>query len=110
MASTASALASNQPAHQDSAPVDDLDRLLDFDDAELNQGNAGERNNARREPESTETGLGIDEEIKVRKPRAPIAKLDEDRLLSAKGIPRLRRITKDHLKFRGKGHEVCSLV
>lgn len=51
-------------------------------------------------------GLGIDEEVKVRKPRAKQAKLDEPRLLSAKGIPELRKITKTKLKFRGKGHEV----
>ena len=51
-------------------------------------------------------GLGIDEEVRVRKPRAPVAKLDEGRLLSAKGIPTLRRITKERLRFKGKGHEV----
>lgn len=50
--------------------------------------------------------LGIDEQIKVRKPRAPTAKLDEERLLSEKGIPRLRRITKERLRLKGKGHEV----
>lgn len=50
-------------------------------------------------------GLGIDEEVKVRKPRAPVAKLDEGRLLSTKGIPKLRRISKERLRFRGKGHE-----
>ena len=33
-----------------------------------------------------------------------------DRLLSANGIPKLRRITKDRLKFKGKGHEVLSVT
>lgn len=56
------------------------------------------------------TGLGIDEEVKQRKPRVPRAKLDHERLCSEKGIPRLRRITKDRLKFKGKGHEVSDVL
>ena len=32
------------------------------------------------------------------------------RLLSANGIPKLRRITKDRLKFKGKGHEVLETL
>ena len=32
--------------------------------------------------------------------------IDGRRLLSAAGIPKLRRISKDRLKFKGKGHEV----
>lgn len=31
------------------------------------------------------------------------------RLLSAQGIPKLRRITKERLKFRGKGHEFSDM-
>ncbi|KAH7312082.1 replication fork protection component Swi3-domain-containing protein [Rhexocercosporidium sp. MPI-PUGE-AT-0058] len=51
-------------------------------------------------------GLGIDEEVEVtRKPRAPRVKLDENRLLSANGIPKLRNRAKHHLKLKGKGHE-----
>ncbi|KAF2097938.1 Swi3-domain-containing protein [Rhizodiscina lignyota] len=50
-------------------------------------------------------GLGIDEEITVTKRRAPVAKLDETRLLSDKGISKLRQTAKKNLKFRGKGHE-----
>lgn len=30
----------------------------------------------------------------------------ENRLLSPAGIPKLRRIAKDRLRFKGKGHEV----
>lgn len=53
------------------------------------------------------SGLGIDKEVEVtRKPRAPRVKLDEHRLLSAAGIPKLRKKAKNHLKFKGKGHEV----
>ncbi|EAT84515.1 chromosome segregation in meiosis protein 3 [Parastagonospora nodorum] len=50
-------------------------------------------------------GLGIDEEIIITKKRIPIPKLDDNRLLSDPGIPRLRRISKDRLRFKGKGHE-----
>ncbi|KXJ89368.1 replication fork protection component Swi3-domain-containing protein, partial [Microdochium bolleyi] len=49
--------------------------------------------------------LGLDEEVAVaKKARVPNVKLDETRLLSEKGIPRLRRKAGD-LKFKGKGHE-----
>lgn len=53
-------------------------------------------------------GLGIDEEIIITKKRIPIPKLDDNRLLSHPGIPRLRKISKDRLHFKGKGHAVCS--
>jgi replication fork protection complex subunit Csm3/Swi3 len=52
-------------------------------------------------------GLGIDEEIIITKKRVPIPKLDDNRLLSDPGVPRLRKISKDRLRFKGKGHEVC---
>jgi replication fork protection complex subunit Csm3/Swi3 len=52
------------------------------------------------------TGLGIEEEVAVaKKQRIPNVKLDENRLLSDKGIPKLRRKAGE-LKFKGKGHEV----
>jgi replication fork protection complex subunit Csm3/Swi3 len=51
-------------------------------------------------------GLGIDEEIIIIKKRIPIPKLDDNRLLSDPGIPRLRKISKERLRFKGKGHEV----
>jgi replication fork protection complex subunit Csm3/Swi3 len=51
-------------------------------------------------------GLGIDEEIIITKKRIPIPKLDDHRLLSDAGIPRLRKISKERLRFKGKGHEV----
>lgn len=57
-------------------------------------------------PAGNDAGLGIDEEIKIVKTRKPIPKLDEHRLLSDPGIPKLRRISKERLKFKGKGHEV----
>src|SRR5688572_14065150 len=53
-------------------------------------------------PSSTGDGLGIDEEIIVTKKRIPIPKLDDYRLLSDPGIPRLQRISKERLRFKGK--------
>lgn len=64
---------------------------------------------SRTKPSQKIDSLGIDEEVKVQKKRAPIPKLDEERLLSQAGIPRLRRITKERLRFKGKGHEVRRL-
>lgn len=67
--------------------------------------------NSRPQKQSEgDAGLGIDEEIKIVKKRQPIPKLDEDRLLSDPGIPKLRRISKDRLRFKGKGHEVMSCM
>lgn len=51
----------------------------------------------------------IDEEITIKKKRKPVAKLDADRLLSQQGIPKLRKITKSRLKFRGKGYEFSDI-
>ena len=54
--------------------------------------------------------LGLDEEVKITKKRKPIAKLDEARLLSRPGIPKLRALARSKaiaskLGLRGKGHE-----
>lgn len=57
---------------------------------------------------NADAGLGIDEEIVVTKKRIPIPKLDDVRLRSETGIPRLRKISKERLRFKGKGHEVGS--
>jgi len=54
--------------------------------------------------------LGIDEEIKVERKRQPVPKLDLERLISDRGIPRLQKISKERLKFKGKGHEVSKLL
>ncbi|KAF9697208.1 hypothetical protein EKO04_004910 [Ascochyta lentis] len=60
---------------------------------------------ANNHTSSTDAGLGIDEEIVVTKKRIPIPKLDDVRLRSEPGIPRLRKISKERLRFKGKGHE-----
>ncbi|KAF2084999.1 Swi3-domain-containing protein, partial [Saccharata proteae CBS 121410] len=54
--------------------------------------------------------LGIDEEITIAKKRQPIAKLDDNRLLSSAGIPKLRKISKERLRFKGKGHEFSDIA
>ncbi|KAK7714418.1 chromosome segregation in meiosis-related protein [Botryosphaeria dothidea] len=89
---------------------DDLDDLFNYDasmddvfnEADANRANDSRAESAKKQQTST---LGIDEEVTVAKKRQPIAKLDEARLLSAAGIPRLRRISKEKLRFKGKGHE-----
>lgn len=86
---------------------DPLQSDVQIDDVFRDTNNDGRITNTRNAADDDDRGLGIDEEVKVRKPRAKQAKLDETRLLSAKGIPTLRRITKEKIKFRGKGHEVC---
>ena len=111
-------------------PADDLDDLFDYDvgdvfrDVDTNIDiPARQKPLEKADGKENAAGLGIDEEIKVTKKRAPMPKLDENRsapwmsnqslecllehrLLSQAGIPKLRRITKERLKFKGKGHEV----
>ena len=94
------------------APSDDelddiLNSLTDGQDgtsAHNNQAQIERPNN--RDSDLAGTELGIDEEITVTKKRIPIPKLNEERLASDPGIPRLRRISKERLRFKGKGHEV----
>jgi replication fork protection complex subunit Csm3/Swi3 len=95
-----------------SAARDDIDDLLNYDDAvedflkdiPLGKENTQDNNNTSQEPTKD-----IDEEITIKKKRKPNPKLDENRLLSDVGIPRLRKITKTRLKFRGKGHEFSDI-
>ncbi|KAI9745086.1 MAG: chromosome segregation in meiosis- protein [Claussenomyces sp. TS43310] len=101
-----------QAASGPAAGGDDLDDLFDYDAGiddpfrpitpprAVTQKDSSTRNRA-----GAGAGLGIDEEVEVKKkPRVPRAKLDETRLLSYAGIPKLRNRAKD-LKFKGKGHE-----
>ena len=59
---------------------------------------------------NADAGLGIDEEIVITKRRIPAPKLDDQRLRSDAGIPRLQRISKERLRFKGKGHEVSRCI
>ncbi|CEI61220.1 hypothetical protein FVEN_g6054 [Fusarium venenatum] len=88
----------------DSDPANGLDNydVADLSDDPFASPPPEAFNKKRKEPDS---GLGIDEEVDVKKrARAPNVKLDEERLLSAKGIPKLRQRARD-LKIKGKGHE-----
>ncbi|TVY59470.1 Chromosome segregation in meiosis protein 3 [Lachnellula cervina] len=104
------------PTEGPSAGGDEFDDLFDYD-GDINDPfsenyvvpqRKDDLNNASKDSGSkgkSAAGLGIDEEIEVtRKPRAPRVKLDEHRLLSKNGIPKLRKKAKN-LKFKGKGHE-----
>ncbi|CRG91491.1 Chromosome segregation in meiosis protein 3 [Talaromyces islandicus] len=68
--------------------------------------------NASKDADATDSAtpvLGLDADLKAKKQRVPTAKLDESRLLSQNGIPKLRKNAKTKLKFKGKGHEFSDL-
>ncbi|CRL23998.1 Replication fork protection component Swi3 [Penicillium camemberti] len=87
----------------------DLNDLFDYDiglDEIIPDNNAPNTNNTKASGTGDSAlGLGLDEEVKVAKKRQPVAKLDEGRLLSQPGIPKLRHTARQKLKFKGKGHE-----
>ncbi|KAJ5708034.1 hypothetical protein N7488_007835 [Penicillium malachiteum] len=86
----------------------DLDDLFNYDVGleDIFQGQTNTSTNDASKPAGNDSlGLGLDEEVKVTKKRQPVAKLDENRLLSQPGIPKLRRTAKTKLRFKGKGHE-----
>lgn len=96
---------------QHASPDDELDDILNGLAEGRDVGAASTAQQTRtdyskRMTKDTAGGLGIDEEIIIAKKRIPIPKLDDARLLSDPGIPRLRKISKERLRFKGKGHEV----
>lgn len=98
------------PATRNITDNDELDDILngiiedrdmpDLSNAQTQPPTASMKNTTRSD------GLGVDEEIVITKKRLPAPKLDDHRLLSDPGIPKLRRISKERLRFKGKGHEV----
>ena len=105
-----------------SATVDDL---LNFDrsddeDPRLNSRDdkttLSPRATSKRKAADLDDTLGLDSEVKVKKQRKPIAKLDEARLLSAPGIPKLRadaripNFLNKKLRIKGKGHEFTDMA
>lgn len=103
-------MATDSSRFQDNAEDDELDDILNsiVEGRDIDSGN-NNQTQPRFQISASKTagdGLGIDEEIIVTKKRIPIPKLDDHRLLSDPGIPRLRKISKDRLRFKGKGHEV----
>ncbi|KAG8626825.1 hypothetical protein KVT40_005770 [Elsinoe batatas] len=98
------------PQDARAATPDDLDALFDTDvglDEVRRSATTTTANESSRTDNRPETS-NLDEEIVITKKRQPIAKLDEERILSAKGIPRLRKIAKK-TKFRGKAHEFSDM-
>ncbi|KAJ3554527.1 hypothetical protein NPX13_g10588 [Xylaria arbuscula] len=86
----------------DNYDVDDDDPFAESGDDATQKNNSTNTNSKKRKDAS---GLGIDEAVSVsKKPRVPRVKLDENRLLSDDGIPKLRTKAQS-LKFKGKGHE-----
>ncbi|KZL83692.1 chromosome segregation in meiosis protein 3 [Colletotrichum incanum] len=82
----------------DNYNVDDLDDPFQSPPPEAKDSGS---TNKRKKAEA----LGLEEEIEVAKrARVPRVKLDEARLLSENGIPKLRKRAAN-LKFKGKGHE-----
>ncbi|KAK3290333.1 chromosome segregation in meiosis protein 3 [Chaetomium fimeti] len=80
------------------------DYLADWDDDPFRSPSPEPAKNDK-DAEKKKDVLGIDKELDLKKkPRAPRVKLDDTRLLSDKGIPKLRK-TAPRLKLKGKGHE-----
>ncbi|KAI0376997.1 Swi3-domain-containing protein [Hypomontagnella monticulosa] len=102
MASRAAQKQSSLPERPSNNAIDNYD--VD-DDPFAESGDEAPDKDSQSKKRKEATGLGIDEAVAVqKKARVPNVKLDESRLLSEKGIPRLRRKARD-LKFKGKGHE-----
>ncbi|KAF2457953.1 replication fork protection component Swi3-domain-containing protein [Lineolata rhizophorae] len=94
---------------------DELDDLFNYD-ANLD-GALGATDQARSDNKRSQQGgtgddnidVGIDKEVEVVRKRKQAPKLDAELLLSANGIPKLRRISKERLRFKGKGHEYSDI-
>ncbi|PLN81183.1 replication fork protection component Swi3-domain-containing protein [Aspergillus taichungensis] len=102
---------SENPGIQQDPSLDHLgDELFAYDDMDaiLNDAPAPTKNDRAISPAEANgsgLGLGLDEEVKIIKKRQPVAKLDETKLLSQAGIPKLRFKAQRKLHFKGKGHE-----
>ncbi|KAI5303278.1 Nuclear control of ATPase protein 2 [Ascosphaera pollenicola] len=104
-----------QTGGQSAAADDLLDYDLDFEDiirdknGQDNAAAAGQQPSGPTQQNVDDANLGLDEEIKVTKKRRPVPKLDEEKLLSQKGIPRLRKKARK-LDLHGKGHEYADVT
>lgn len=107
-------MAIDETQDRNAAPEPDaLDALLGYDmDENIMRSveNDNQNTSSRTNGATADLDAGIEEEVKVRKARKPAPKLDEERILSDAGIPKLRRITKDRLKLKGKGHEFSDVT
>ncbi|KAI4283004.1 MAG: hypothetical protein L6R38_002488 [Xanthoria sp. 2 TBL-2021] len=106
------------PPNGPDPPAEEMDDMFDytvdmqdvFRDVDVNMDAPSESQAAQLKPKDGGDVLGLDEEVKVTRKRQPVAKLDEDRLLSQAGIPKLQRIAKERFHFKGKGHEYRDLA
>ncbi|KAK4133526.1 Swi3-domain-containing protein [Trichocladium antarcticum] len=84
------------------------DYLADWDDDDPFRSPSpepGRKNDDKGKKKDKTDVLGIEKELNLKKkPRAPRVKLDDTRLLSDKGIPKLRKMA-TRLRLKGKGHE-----
>ncbi|KAF8858766.1 Swi3-domain-containing protein [Acephala macrosclerotiorum] len=99
------------PTEGPTAGGDELDDLFNYgiddeDDPFADNYVSSKAKERQKKADDERAKQAVDAEVEItRKPRAPRVKLDENRLLSANGIPKLRNKAKHHLKFKGKGHE-----
>ncbi|KKY17573.1 putative replication fork protection component [Phaeomoniella chlamydospora] len=92
----------NYMVDSDEDPFRDLDTTL--------EGPKDTTNNTKKRKTTSDDEndrLGVDEKVKVIKKRMPVPKLDEARLLSQAGLPKLKASFRSKLapKLKGKGHE-----
>ncbi|KAK4161214.1 putative chromosome segregation in meiosis protein 3 [Cladorrhinum sp. PSN259] len=66
---------------------------------------SADKNDTSKKRKNDDDVLGLETEVDKKKQRVPRVKLDDARLLSEKGIPKLRKTAQTRLKFKGKGHE-----
>ncbi|CAO2647963.1 Nn.00g088850.m01.CDS01 [Neocucurbitaria sp. VM-36] len=102
-------MAPTSPQSREIPSDDELDNILngivEGRDIPLSNDSSAQTDRQNNRKADVTGALGIDEEIIITKKRVPIPKLDDQRLLSDPGIPRLRKISKERLRFKGKGHE-----
>ncbi|KAL8774575.1 MAG: hypothetical protein Q9209_000948 [Squamulea sp. 1 TL-2023] len=110
-------MASIRPSKEPGPPAEDMDDMFDYTvdkdvflDVDVNMDAPSERQPMEFQPKDSGNVLGLDEQVKIIRKRQPVAKLDENRLLSQAGIPKLRRIAKNGFQFKGKGHEYRDLA
>ena len=104
---TVDSLLNYDVSDNDDDPFREIDTTIhDPDD----NPNGNKRKAAGSDNKENADALGLDDEVKVVKKRKPVVKLDEARLLSQPGIPKLRALARSRsiaskLRLKGKGHE-----
>jgi replication fork protection complex subunit Csm3/Swi3 len=104
---TVTSLLNYDVSDNDDDPFRNIDTTLH---EPANKSNATKRKATGTDNKENADILGLDEEVKIVKKRKPIAKLDEAKLLSQPGIPKLRALARSNsiaskLRLKGAGHE-----